>query len=80
MSDFIEELAHDLTIRIDRTACTAYEYCVDVAPKAFRLGSDDIIEFLEPDLQTRDELIDAAARCPMEALIVIDSTGAQLVP
>lgn len=80
MADIVERKVDDLTIRIDRDLCVGFEHCTDESPTAFRLGIHDVVEFAHPEHEERSRLVEAAGVCPVDALIVIDSEGNQLVP
>lgn len=70
----------DLRIQIDPMLCVAFAECVTVAPEAFRLNGDDMVEFVEPQRVERERLLAACAVCPVDALLVWDGSGRQLVP
>ena len=80
MADIVERTVGDLTLRIDRDLCVGFEHCTDESPTAFRLGVHDVVEFARPENEERSRLVQAAGVCPVDALIVIDSEGNQLVP
>lgn len=80
MADIVERKVDGLTIRIDRDLCVGFGHCTDESPTAFRLGVHDVVEFADPEDEEGSRLIDAAGVCPVDALIVIDSEGKQLVP
>ena len=52
-----------------------------VAPEVFEFDAENICAFKAdpPDIE-RERLIDACDVCPVDALIVIDECGKQLVP
>ena len=52
-----------------------------VAPDVFEFDEENICAFkaTTPEID-RDRLIDACSVCPVDALIVIDDQGHQLVP
>lgn len=81
MEDFEERLISGLTIRIDRPSCICSDSCTKIALEIFEIGDDDIVTFSEacPDIE-RDRLIEACSICPVDALIVIDEEGRQIVP
>ena len=81
MKDLVERKIGDLTIRIDRTLCVATSACMKVAPEVFEFDDENICAFKSrpPDIE-RERLIDACDVCPVDALIVIDEGGKQLVP
>jgi ferredoxin len=81
MSDVIERQVGDLTVMIDRSACTGFGHCVEEAREAFRLDADRLADFgTAPHTVGRDDLIYASAVCPVEAITVYDRDGSQLVP
>jgi ferredoxin len=70
----------DLRIGIDETLCVGFGDCVTRAPEAFRLNDEGMVEFAEPHRVDRATLLDACAACPVDALLVWDAEGGQLVP
>ncbi len=81
MEDVEERAISELTIRIDRSMCIGSDSCTKLAPEIFELGEDIIVTFLEPapDIE-QGRLLDACSICPVDALIVIDKDGQQIVP
>jgi ferredoxin len=70
-----------LTVRIDRTLCVAFELCIDLSPDVFRFDEEGIVTFTGGDEGTdRERLLEACRACPVDALMVIDETGAEIVP
>jgi ferredoxin len=80
MADFAERKVGALMVRIDRMTCAAFKDCIGLAPEAFELGEDDIVAFKHPEQIDRERLIEACAICPVNALIVLDENGNQIVP
>lgn len=80
MGEFVEWKVGDLTIRIDRTTCSAFKACMKVAPEAFELDEEGICSFKSPEQVERDRLIEACDACPVDALAVFDAHGRQIVP
>lgn len=76
----LERQVGDLRIGIDPSLCVAFADCVAVAPEAFRVNADSIVEFHEPQGVERERLIAACDACPVDALLVWDAQGTQLVP
>lgn len=76
----IERTVGDLRIAIDPSLCVAFGDCVTVAPEAFHLQSDGVVAFVEPERVERERLIAACAACPVDALLVWNAAGTQLVP
>ena len=81
MSDFVERKIGDLTVRIDRGRCIASTNCINVAGESFELDEEGIVAFRDDAQEiTRDMLIDGCDSCPVDALIVLDADGNQIVP
>ncbi|MGH7431095.1 MAG: ferredoxin [Candidatus Methylomirabilales bacterium] len=66
---------------MDRALCISTSNCMKVAPEVFEFDAETICSFkaAPPDIE-RERLIDACDVCPVDALIVIDEGGKQLVP
>ena len=81
MEDVEERAISGLTIRIDRSMCIGSDSCTKLAPEIFELGEDTIVTFLAPapDIE-QGRLLEACSICPVDALIVIDKDGQQIVP
>lgn len=75
-----ERKVGDLVIRIERDLCVGFADCITAADSAFVLGEDGIVVFLRPESVARDVLLEACDVCPVDALTVWDSSGAQIVP
>mgnify|MGYP006285937871 CR=1 FL=1 len=69
------------TVRIDRTLCIGSGNCTNLAPEIFVLGTDNIVEFQDetPDIE-EGRLEESMAICPVDALILEDEEGNQIVP
>jgi ferredoxin len=80
MSDVVERTVADLTIRLDRSLCVGFAQCIDESAVAFRLDDDDLAAFESPEQETRERLLEACRVCPVEALVVHDADGNQLIP
>ena len=80
MAALAERVAGELRIAIDATLCVSFGECVTRAPEAFRLNADGIVEFVSPERVPRERLLEACAACPVDALLVWDAAGTQLVP
>lgn len=81
MAHIEERRIGDLTVRIDRTLCVAFELCIDLAPDVFRFDDEGIATFTGTETAVdRDRLIEACRACPVDALVVIDGEGSQIVP
>lgn len=80
MSGERERVVGDLRIAIDALLCVGFGDCVERAPEAFRLNAEGIVEFAEPERVDRARLLEACEACPVDALLVWDAHGEQLVP
>lgn len=76
----IERTVGDLRIGIDPLLCVAFGDCVTVAPEAFHVEPDGVVAFVEPERVERERLIAACDACPVDALLVWNAAGTQLVP
>lgn len=81
MSDYLERKFGDLTVRIDTDACMGNESCIAVAPEIFELDDDRISRFRDASGGVdRQRIIEACQVCPVDALIVLDAEGREIVP
>jgi ferredoxin len=69
------------TVTIDRTLCIGSGNCVNLAPEIFLIDEQNIVAFRDetPDIDA-DRLQEATAICPVDALILTDEDGNQIVP
>ena len=81
MDDTPERAISGLTVRIERTLCIGSGNCINVAPEIFVLDEDNIVAFQDetPDIEP-DRLEEACVLCPVDALVVHDAEGEQVVP
>lgn len=80
MGDTDEREAHGWRIQIDRTLCVGFGDCVEAAPGAFDLDDESIAVFLDPGAVNADTLKQACEVCPVDALLILDADGHQIVP
>lgn len=81
MTDFEEREVGDLTVKIDRLLCVGFGDCIDVAPAAFEFDGDGIATLLDTaGSVTRQRILEACEACPVDALVVLDEGGEQLLP
>ena len=80
MPDVVDRAVGELTVRIDRTLCVGFGDCVEHAPGAFDLDDEEIAVFVDPDSTPRPKLLKACEMCPVDALLVYDADGCQIVP
>jgi ferredoxin len=79
--DLTERTIGDLTVRIDRSLCVGFAQCVDESELAFTMpDDDDVVRFNRPQEETRERLLQACRACPVEALVVLNADGEQVVP
>ena len=70
-----------LVIEIDRELCYGFGDCVASAPNVFELDDDEKAIVIDPNGAGRDDLLEAAANCPVNAITIIDSaTGETVYP
>ena len=81
MADTREREISGQTVRIDRTLCIGSGNCTNIAPEIYVIREDNIVDFQDetPDIE-QGRLEEAAALCPVDALIVEDEEGGQIVP
>lgn len=81
MPDTAQKKIGDLTIRIDRSLCIGSGNCMKVAPDLFDLDDESIAVFASTaDSASRAKILDACEVCPVQALVVTDENGRELVP
>jgi ferredoxin len=79
--DIVEKKIGELTVRIDRELCIGSANCVKVAPDLFELDEETISCFASgADTTPAEKVIEACEVCPVQALIVFDKTGREIVP
>jgi ferredoxin len=81
MDDTRERSINGKTMRIDRTLCIGSGNCTNLAPELFVIRQDNIVDFQDetPDIEA-GRLEEAASVCPVDALILEDENGEQIVP
>ena len=58
-------------IEIDRSLCSAYGTCIDIAPDLFEL-SDDLIAVARVGATDAEAAVEAAGACPMGAIRLVE--------
>ena len=61
-------------IEIDRSLCSAYGTCIDLAPDLFEL-SDDLIAVARVRETDAEAAVKAASACPMGAIRLVEIRG-----
>ena len=56
-------------IHIDRSLCSGFGSCAELAPQAFEVGTDGIATVLVAETDD-PEVVEAAGTCPMGAITV----------
>jgi ferredoxin len=77
----VERRIGDLTVCIDRDSCISSGNCIKVAPSLFEFDAESIASFARAaDTVGQQQIIEACQVCPVEALIVTDTSGDRIVP
>ena len=70
-----------LQIVVDRELCYGFGDCVSSAPAVFELDDDEKAVVIDPNGAPRDDLVEAAANCPVNAITILDTgTGETVFP
>ncbi|MDX1622912.1 MAG: ferredoxin [Gemmatimonadota bacterium] len=78
---FRERRIGELTVRVDRQLCVGFADCVDEAPETFLLDEEGLATFTDaPERADRERLVAACEACPVDALILLDADGEEIVP
>ena len=64
-----------IEITVDRALCIGSGDCVDTAPDVFQLDGEDKAIVVDPDGASLDDVIAAAANCPVAAIFVVGADG-----
>jgi ferredoxin len=64
-----------IEITVDRSLCIGSGDCVDTAPNVFQLDEEDKAVVVDPDGAAVDEIVQAAANCPVSAIFVVGEEG-----
>ena len=62
-------------IEVDRGLCIGSGDCVDTAPDRFELDSEEKAVVIDPDGASVDDIVQAAANCPVSAITVVGEDG-----
>jgi ferredoxin len=79
--EYREREISGMTVGIDRTLCIGSGNCTNLAPEIFLIDQENIVAFQDetPDIDA-GRLTEATAICPVDALILTDEDGEQIVP
>ena len=83
MENTYERQINDRTVRIERDLCIGSGNCVNLAPEVFELDEQNLVSFTEEGEASsveRERLEEACVLCPVDALLVYDEAGEQVVP
>ncbi len=63
-----------MRVAVDLNLCDRQGVCIGIAPTVFRFGENGLLEVLQPEPpdSLRDAVEDAAAACPMAAILIED--------
>ncbi len=64
-----------IEINVDRALCIGSGDCVDTAPDVFQLDAEDKAVVIDPDGASTDDVLDAAANCPVSAVLIVGEDG-----
>lgn len=62
-------------IEVDRGLCIGSGDCVDTAPDVFELDLEEKAVVIDPDGASVDDIVQAAANCPVSAITVVGEDG-----
>jgi ferredoxin len=68
-----------LVIEVDRELCYGFGDCVSSAPRVFELDDDEKAIVIDANGASRDDLVEAAANCPVNAITIFDATTGETV-
>jgi ferredoxin len=62
-------------IEIDRSLCSGFGVCAELAPDVFELGKDGIAS-VRTGVTSDPKVLEAASACPMAAIAVVEEEAA----
>jgi ferredoxin len=68
-----------LVIAIDRELCYGFGDCVSSAPGVFELDDEEKAVVVDANGAAREDLIEAAANCPVNAITIMDMGTGEIV-
>ena len=69
-----------MRVKIDRDLCIGAGNCAAHSPTVFQLDEENNAVVLDPSSVDVNTLLEAAAGCPMGAVIIEDDEGRQIYP
>ena len=74
-------MGDELRVAVDHNRCVGSTMCVQVACETFVLNEEGQSMVIDPNGASREQVLDAAEQCPIEAITVDDAaTGENLYP
>jgi ferredoxin len=64
-----------VAVVVDRSLCIGSGDCVDTAPDVFQLDDEDKAVVVDPDGAALDDVLQAAANCPVTAISIEGEEG-----
>ncbi len=81
MSEIREREIGKVTLRILRDECIGTVACRNVVPEVLELDDTQVIDFVsDPQDPGQAKLAEACSVCPVDALELVDETGAKVAP
>ncbi len=67
----VPEMEFGMKVVVDLSRCQGYAQCAFLAPDAFRMHGEEALMYdPNPDDAQRDQVLRAAAACPVQAILV----------
>lgn len=67
----VPEMEFGMKVVVDLSRCQGYAQCAFLAPDAFRMHGEEALMYdPNPDDARRDQVLRAAAACPVQAILV----------
>lgn len=81
MAAIEERTIGEYLVRIDRLLCVGFGDCIAEAPDTFEFDDEGIVVFREnTGGVSLTALLEGCASCPVDALVVLDGAGQQIIP
>ncbi|KZS82944.1 ferredoxin [Mycobacterium persicum] len=63
-----------MRIEVDWDLCESNAVCMGIAPEVFRVGDDDMLTVLQPEVTPENEALvrEAVRQCPRQAISLTD--------